>query len=162
MIRRFISQVIKSSATLSALILLLMAASIVSDVIARPLFQSIPGTFELNEVLLVIVVFLVLAGAQIERRHVNVSLFISRFSPRRQTLLKLFVLFLSLSFFCFFTLAAGVQAYSSTIVGEQRYGLIPFPVWPARIFLCLGLFLLCLQLSLDIVDKLKDLKTKTR
>ena len=43
-------------------------------------------------------------------------------------------------------------AYVSTVEGEHEVGLLNYPIWPGRIALAIGLFTLCLQYVVDILN----------
>ena len=120
------------------------------DVLSRHLLhRPIPGVIELNEVLMVGIVFLGLGMAQKEKSHIRAELFVSRLPPKLQRLFDIFALILSTCFWVVLLSQALPRAWESYLTGEYREGLIKFPVWPARWALAIGLLIICLQLVRD-------------
>lgn len=121
------------------------------DVLSRHLLkQPIPGVIELNEVLMVAVVFLGLGFAQKEGAHIRAELFISRLSQKWRKRFESFALVLGLVFWTLLLIQSTSKAWESFLTKEYREGLIKFPIWPARWALAIGIGLLCLQLIKDI------------
>lgn len=121
------------------------------DVVSRHLLhRAIPGVIELNEVLMVGIVFLGLAMAQKEKTHIRAELLVSRLSAKWQKGLDIFAIVLSLAFWGILLASSAPRAWQSFVIGEYREGLIKFPIWPARGALCFGLLIMCLQLLYDL------------
>lgn len=121
------------------------------DVISRHLLKRpIAGVIELNEVLMVSVVFLGLGFAQKERAHIRAELFISRLSKRQRKHFEFFALMISLLFWTILLVQSLSKAWDSFLTKEYREGLVKFPIWPARWALAVGIGLLCLQLVREI------------
>ena len=71
---------------IGALVLLLMMFLTITDVVLRKLFsQSILGTVEISEFMLVIVVFFAFADTEMHNAHVKVDLFVRRLNHRSQS-----------------------------------------------------------------------------
>lgn len=121
------------------------------DVTSRHLLkQPIAGVIELNEVLMVAVVFLGLGFAQKEGAHIRAELFISRLSKRQRKRFDVFALMISLLFWTILLVQSLSKAWDSFLTKEYREGLIKFPIWPARWALAFGIGLLCFQLVREI------------
>jgi TRAP-type transport system small permease protein len=121
------------------------------DVFSRHLLnRAIPGVIELNEVLMVGIVFLGLGMAQKEKSHIRAELLVSRLSKGRRKLSDLLATICSLGFWGILLFQSAPRAWDAFLTGEYREGLIKFPLWPARGALALGLFILCLQLLVDL------------
>ena len=121
------------------------------DIASRHLLrQPVPGVIELNEVLMVGIVFFGLGMAQREKSHIRAELFTSKMSDMWQNRMDLLALGLSMCFWVILLAQALPKAVDSFMTGEYREGLIKFPIWPARIALAAGILIMCLQLLADI------------
>lgn len=162
---RVVMIVVKGAAVVASISIFVMMISTIADVTARFLLnKAIPGVVELCEFLMVMVVFLGLAYTQVKRGHVRAEVFINKISPRHQIAVELFGYLLALPFFVMFAYQAGLFAYEAWKTGEFMFGLMRFPTWPSKIFVCVGLFVLCLQLladSLLIISRLGGRKNRT-
>ena len=102
---------------------------------------------------LVVIVFFGLAQTQLNDDHIRMDLLLNYSSGRAKLALEIFGLTLALLLYAFITYTTIPVMIHSIAIGEYETGLIPFPMWPARIFMSLGLFLLVLQLAADLVRK---------
>jgi TRAP-type C4-dicarboxylate transport system permease small subunit len=136
-----------SASGISTMLLMLI---IVPDVVLRKFFSvTIPLAAEIAVLLLMGKIFLGLAGAQASGANFHVSFFTERLTPVWQRRLQL-------AHSLFATLVIGLlawlttlEAIKSTAHGEMSFGVDPFPIWPGRIVLAVGLCLLAVQLLLD-------------
>mgnify|MGYP001096123184 CR=1 FL=1 len=146
-------------AWISALGIALMILSTSLDTSLRFLFNApLPGVFELNEVLLVVVVFLGIAWTQGERGHTRVVVVMKRLDIRFAVKIDIICWIL-----CFLFLAAlGVQtakeALRSFSINEFRWGSVQMPIWWAKALVPLGCWLTCTQLLVDIWRDFQILK----
>ena len=128
----------------------IMVIITILDVLSRHLLhRPVPGVIELNEVLMVGIVFLGLGMAQKEKAHIRAELFVSRLPPKLRRLFDLLALIFSACFWVMLLTQAVPRAWGSYLTGEYREGLIKFPIWPARWALAIGILILCLQLVRD-------------
>lgn len=140
-------------------ILLLMMFLTVGDVIGRylvgrlPFFQPIPGTFELTEFMLVLIVFAALGYTQVRRGHISIDVVVSRFSPRTQSVIDSITYLLSLALFSLVTWQSAVYAHR---LFEERdvSGILLVPIYPFLIVVALGSFLFCLVLLVNFLSSL--------
>lgn len=137
-------------ASISALATLVLVVLIAADLFARNVLRaSIPGAAEISTILLVLMVYCGLAGAQAARGHFNITFVLMLLSPRWRRVLDV----ISLALVCL--IAAGLSwltwgsAVSSFWKGEASWGIVTVPIWPARIAVTAGLALLSLQALLD-------------
>jgi TRAP-type C4-dicarboxylate transport system permease small subunit len=136
-----------SASGMSTMLLMLI---IVPDILLRKFFSvTIPLVAEIAVLLLIGKIFLGLPGAQASGANFHVSFFTERLAPVWQRRIRL-------AHTAFATLMVGMlawltalEAISSTQQGEITFGVDPFPVWPGRIVLAIGLCLLTGQLFLD-------------
>jgi TRAP-type mannitol/chloroaromatic compound transport system permease small subunit len=118
----------------------------------------VPGTLEVTESTMVLIVFGALAYTQERRGHIRVELLYTNVGPRAQSFMDAIT---HLVAFVYFALLAwqglGELAYSWQI-REATMGTVRFPLYPARFLLVLGTFLLLVQLVLDIAADLGRLR----
>jgi TRAP-type mannitol/chloroaromatic compound transport system permease small subunit len=131
---------------ISAALILLLMLIIIVDVSGRYFFNyPILGSVELCRTLLVAIVFLSLGYAQRFGQHIRVDIVIVRASPILQFILEVIGLLGILAVFgiiFFMTLPVTID---SILKGEFETGAIPFPIWPSRLLLSVGLFIYILQ-----------------
>ncbi|MCK9230971.1 MAG: TRAP transporter small permease [Syntrophales bacterium] len=143
---------------ISVITIFIMIFSTTIDATARFLFNNpIPGMFELNEVILVICVFMGATWTQIERGHIRVEVFLMKSSARKQYILNTISWFVALIFaaiLCYQTYMGFLDSYS---VREFRWGSIQMPIWWAKGLVPLGLLLLMIQLIFDIIMEVRAL-----
>lgn len=114
-----------------------------------------PGAFEAIESLMVLAVFLALAGVQARRQHIVVDIVIRRVSPFSQRVFKLVSDFLSLTLFFFIAWQGWVMASRSWAIRESSSGLIHFPIYPSKFALAVGASLMALQCVKDLIGGLE-------
>lgn len=151
-IEHYVRWLVISLAAISALALTVIMFTTVADTTRRYLFsKSLQSIVELNETLLILVIFCAIALAQLFRRHVRVELFTIRLSPKLQEFLWLisvlagFVILLTM---CIETMEDALYAYS---IKEFKFGggVAIFPIWWAKFAIPIGCFVLCLQFLVD-------------
>lgn len=156
--KNLLDRVNEIGAVVSGIALLLMMVMGALDVFLGKVFNTpVPGTFEATEALMVVSAFLAIAYNQQVRGHIKVELFTSRMSPRLQLKFEAFNYFLSAVFFFLLTWQGWRFGLESLRVGEYESGLIAFPVYPAKLLLAVGLTLMTLQCSRDLVVAFKNI-----
>lgn len=138
--RRAVQRAAGTLGVLAALCVVLMMFATGADVVQRGLTgRSLAGVQEVTESLIVAVVWLGFAWAQMTREHVSVNLMTQRLGRRAAAVARLagqgFVLVLA----SWMTWRTGVSAWESFVTGEVRFGLLQVPMWPARAAIPLGL-----------------------
>jgi len=145
----------RSAAKLAGIFMMIAMCVSVIDFSGRFLFNiPLVGGVEMVRTFLVIIVFFGLAHTQLQDEHIRMDLLLSYISRRAKWLVELFGLLLATVVYAFITYATIPVMIQSVARGEYETGLIPFPMWPARIFMSAGLFLLVLQLLADLYRKL--------
>ena len=123
----------------------------VADVVGTKFLDwPVPGTLEFTESTMVLVVFGALAYAQERRAHIRVELLYGHVGPRGQSFMEAVTHIVA---FIFFVLVAwqGLSELSySWELKEATLGTVRFPLYPARVFLVLGVVRLLVRLALDI------------
>lgn len=148
-----IERVLVALGSISGVATVVMILAVVPDIIARNFYNvALHGVGELCVALLVIMVFFGLAGAQVQGAHFKVSMLETIWGQNRIIrTLKYFGIILSIGVFTLITWLTGVNAWRSFVQGEMELGVATFPVWPQRMVVTVGLALLTLQLTLDLL-----------
>lgn len=126
----------------AGLLLLVLMALTVADVVGRNMFgQSVLGTVDISTLLLVAIAFLGLASAEIDGRHVSVTLIEARFGFRTRTLLSGVRAVLLLVLGALIVWGAGEVLISAFERGETTNDILHLPTWPAKLVLFLSFLL---------------------
>ncbi len=148
---RFASHV-GAAASISILVL---AFLLTAEVITRALFSvSIRGLYEIAELLIVVVVFLGIAQAEVAQNHVRMSLLTDRLPGRSKNVVRGSALVLAGGFLGWMFVALAMKAWESFASGEFKVGLLNFPVWPSRAIVAFGIGLLvvvCLSKGVRLI-----------
>ena len=136
---------------LSGFATLLIIVVVCLDVAGRFFFNApMHGGVEVSELLMVVLVFFGLAAAQQQRQNYSIELLTRQLPDRVQNLLELLGYVACLVIVVFLAWPSSKQALMSYERGEAGFGIFPFPLWPARILLAIGLWLLAVQFVCDI------------
>jgi len=124
----------------------------VADVIGTNFFDwPVPGTLEITESTMVLIVFGALAYTQEKRGHIRVEILHGYMGPRIRSLMDAVTHLLALVFFALLCWGSIGELTYSWEMKEATMGAIRFPLYPARLLLTLGAALLVLQLALDVI-----------
>lgn len=128
----------------------------VADVIGTKFFgYPIPGTLEVTESTMVLIVFGALAYTQSRRAHIRVEIFYNHVGPRGQSLMEALTHFVALAYFGLLGWQGVHELLYSWEIREATMGAIRFPLYPARFLLVVGALLLVCQLLLDLAGDLR-------
>jgi TRAP-type C4-dicarboxylate transport system permease small subunit len=146
-------------AAVAAASLAIMIVSTSLDTIFRySINYPIAGVFELNEVLMVVVVFFGIAWTQRERGHTRVVLVMRKLPIRLAVKLDIVCWILCFLFLGILGLQSAKEALISFQINEFRWGSVQMPIWWAKACVPLGCWLTCIQLLIDIwvdIDRLR-------
>jgi TRAP-type C4-dicarboxylate transport system permease small subunit len=135
--------------------ILALALLLTAEVLTRGLFAtSIRGLYEISELLIVVVVFLGIAQAEVAQNHVRVTIVTDRFPQRVAALIRGIALLIAGGFLAWMCVALTTKAADSFISGEFKVGLLNFAVWPSRTIVAGGIALLvavCLYKGVKLV-----------
>jgi TRAP-type C4-dicarboxylate transport system permease small subunit len=112
--------------------------------------RPIAGIFELNEVLLVVLVFLGIAWTQMERGHTRVVLVMRKMPIRWAIRMDILCWIICFFFLGILGLQSGKEALRSFHINEFRWGSVQMPIWWAKAIVPVGCWLTCIQLLIDI------------
>jgi TRAP-type C4-dicarboxylate transport system permease small subunit len=130
---------------------LLIMVIVVIDVAGRAFFNApLHSGVEISELLLVSLVFLGLAAAQQQRQNFAIEIVTRHLPARVQTAFELIGYVVCLAIVILLAWPSSKQAIAAFMRNEQGFGIVAFPIWPARIVLAVGLWLLAIQFLFDI------------
>ncbi|MDO5701270.1 MAG: TRAP transporter small permease [Bowdeniella nasicola] len=137
---------------LATLATLVMMIAIAIDVVFRLVnSRSVPGVLELSETALVAAVYLGLAYTGVTNSHIAVDLLTERL-PERICRWVLTAAWAGSTFILGWMLyATTMRAYASFIAGEERMGLVAWPIWPGRWIIVIGLAAMFLVSAVNFV-----------
>lgn len=131
----------------------ILMLTVVPDLVARGVFgEAVYGMSETGIFLLVLIVYLGLAAAQVRRELFYVGVADTFVSPARLRWLLLVRYLVSAAIAAAFAWFATLGAIDSTSKGESSYAVIAYPIWPAKIVVAFGLALLALQFLVEAIE----------
>jgi len=130
----------RAFAILAALGVVVMLWAIVADVGVRNITRgSLPGMVEIGETMVVVVIFLGMMQAGVSGEHITITLLTSRLSTKVRRTLQTFAWIVSAIILGWMTWATTLRAVSSFEGQESRFGILSWPIWPARIVIAVGI-----------------------
>jgi TRAP-type C4-dicarboxylate transport system permease small subunit len=124
------------------------------DVLSRSLLNKpIPGTLELSEYMLAIIILLGAAYTQQVQGHVGVDFLTSKFSPRGQRVCKIITDVASLFIITILTVYGYTEGIHETAVSDQ----LRVAQWPFKILVAVGGFMLWMEIFVDLLTSIAAL-----
>ena len=132
---------------------------IVADVVTRWLDIPLTGVLELSQYLFMpVLVFLSLSYAQSVGEHIRATILIDRLSSNGALIVNLSAQLVTLATTVVLALSATSAADYATSIKLQAVGAISFALWPIKIIVAIGLFLLALQVFSGLISMIFALK----
>jgi TRAP-type mannitol/chloroaromatic compound transport system permease small subunit len=130
----------------SSWLILIISVLVLYEIISRGLFnRPTSWTYDVSQFMFAVSSVVLGAYALLNRVHVNMDLIYKRLSPRGKAVLDLCTSTLFF-LFCFGLLWFSVRWVATSInIGERLPSGFAPPLWPIKLFLPLGTFLLLLQ-----------------
>ncbi len=154
LVERGLDRVSNIGRLVSEVVLALMTLLIVVDVFLRYVFsQPLAYSLELIEVSLSLVVFFALIVCTQQKGHIDISLVVSRFSPRAQVITSSFIYFLSTGLFALMTWRFFVQALHVQELGNVT-AILRIPQYPFILVIVLCAFVVTLLLLSQFIHLL--------
>lgn len=126
----------------AGLLLLALMFLTVADVVGRGVFgQSVLGTVDISTLLLVTIAFLGLASAEIDGKHVSVTLVEARLGFKTRTVLSGIRVVLLLVLGVLIVWGMGEVLLSAYERGETTNDILRLATWPAKLVLFLSFLL---------------------
>lgn len=152
-VRRVSENVVNWGALIAASATMVLVLAVSLDVFNRQLFGgSVPGLLELNQTFLVVIVFLAIPYGEKMGVHVRMTLLTFRLPERAARICRTISYALATGLSGWMALSSLTRATDSFERNEAHLGLVVWPLWPARWFLAIGLFLLAIQCCFKISD----------
>jgi TRAP-type C4-dicarboxylate transport system permease small subunit len=126
---------IAAAALCQLAIMLMISLNVISGAVHAP----IPVIEELASTMLAICIFSAIAYAQDQQEHIGVDILTGRLSPQIRRWFRVFSLSLCALFFLVLTWRASALALKSWEVRETAMALIPYPVYPFKVGVLVGL-----------------------
>lgn len=126
----------------------------VADVVGRAFFNKpIPGSFELSEYMLSVLILLGAAYTQQVKGHVGVNFLTKRLSPRLRALCGVITTSACLFIVSILIWQGYVDAVTETAVSDQ----LRIPQWPFKMLVSVGGVLIWMEFAIDLWDDLQGL-----
>jgi len=158
---RAVNQVALSASGIAGLALLVMTLIITMDVVLRYAFEPTKWVHEFSTYLMVVLVFMGLAYALKEDAHIKVDFLMARLPRRIQDWMKVIhsVLFLVFTIILFyFNWHLFNQSFALKATSRTSVDVI---IWPAQLFMPLGLAIMGLLLIFNIYTETKSVLGKS-
>jgi TRAP-type C4-dicarboxylate transport system permease small subunit len=124
------------------------------DAVGRDLLDKpFPGTVELSEYMLSIIILLGAAYAQQVKGHVGVDFLTKRLSKRKRALIGTITTFLSMLLVAIIVWQGFVEGINERTVSD----MLRIPQKPFRLLVAIGGFMLLLELLLDFLSNFKTI-----
>jgi TRAP-type C4-dicarboxylate transport system permease small subunit len=156
-LERMLALVSLRASNIGVSVLLIMGLLVVVDVILRRTFNSpLSFSLEIIEIMLVVVVFFCVAYTGAQRGHVSIDVIVSRFPPKAQAIVSVFIYFLSFGLF-------GIICWGSIIYGlhiqdiGQGTGILGVPYYPFVFVVAFGSLLLALVILSQLLNSIINL-----
>jgi|GEM_PF-789138 len=136
-------------------ILVIMVILLSVDLISRGLNKPIQGLTTLSVLILISTVYLGLARCEEKGEHANIDLLPSKLSVKGRVLniiLVHIIELITIAVFLYGTIGSAVSSYNTN---EMFADVVKIPMWPAKIFISIGLFIYILQIISNLVDSIK-------
>jgi len=137
---KLLESVSKFNLIVAAVITMCMAIIGTVDIVTTNLIgKAVPGAFELSEIGLALLVFLGLASASRHHDFIGVDIVVNRLPRRGQLICGAFGWLTTSVFFAFWTYQLWFLMRKSIAINERANGLLPFPIYPAKILIFIAL-----------------------
>jgi TRAP-type C4-dicarboxylate transport system permease small subunit len=153
--RRALRFLYAASGVLAAFFMVLMAALVVVQIVARLAGTQVPSADDFARLSMAASAFLGLAYALRTGAHIRVTLFVERAPPPVRTALEMICLAVAAAVSAWFAWATGQTTVESWQFGEFTIGAIPIPKWLPLGGMCLGIALVAVAFLDDLIAVLR-------
>jgi TRAP-type C4-dicarboxylate transport system permease small subunit len=126
---------------------------IVTNIVVRFFGPPIMGLYEIVQLILVLPISFALVYATVHKTHVFISVLVSRFTQRSQSIIQAFTYVLSLGLWVLITWAS-IWIIPQRIQSGEASLTIGIPYLPFRLVWVFALILFCLVLLIDLLKTL--------
>lgn len=142
-----------ASTIAGAMIILLMVLTVVDISMRTAGRAGVPGGIEFSEVMLVIAVFAGMMTAELTGAHVKTPILTTRLKTVAAETVRILGLLITVAVLAWLVVVSAIAAWDSFQVGEVHLGLARIPVWPAKVFVPLGMLGMLAVLAFSIVQR---------
>jgi len=122
-----------------------------ADILGRYLFlRPVPGTLELSEIFLCIMIYLPLAYLGMRGEHIRIEILYSRLPAKLRSGFDFLIKVLGFFFFAIMTRQTFLDGLHSYLIKQSTWGILPIKVWIPKLFIIVG----CLSFSLHFFGSL--------
>ena len=139
-------------AGLAVLAMMLLGAA---DVVGMLFGAPVAGAIELIESLMVLVVFLALPAAELNKQHISVDLAYRHFPLRLKRFASASSAVLSFLFYGAMAWQGWKLFWHSWKIREYAPGAVAFPIYPSKALFALGVTMVAVVIAVDCLRKLK-------
>lgn len=144
---------------ISAIVIFLIAPVITADVVGRFAFNKpIPGVTELVKSALAAIVFLALAYALQQGRHVRATVFLHRLSPIGTGLVNILGSVIGTAIFALMCRYSWDTAWSGWLIREYEGVQLQVPIYPVRFLIVFASGLVSLQFFINLLHHINVLR----
>jgi TRAP-type C4-dicarboxylate transport system permease small subunit len=154
-VRRALDFLYAASGALAAFFMVLMAALVVSQIVARLLGTQVPSADDFARLSMAASAFLGLAFALRTGAHIRVTLLLEQVPPRFRRALETACLAVAAAISAWFAWATGDTTIDSWRFQEYTIGQIPLPKWLPLAGMTVGIALVAAAFLEDLVDVLR-------
>lgn len=149
--------VLRACAVGASIATVILMLALCADLATRALLsRSLPGMIELSETMLTTLIFLSIGYVGFRRSHITVTLLTDALPGPLRSLTRSLAEMLSSAFLLWMLYATGTRAIRSFNTGEYKFGLLEWPIWPARWVLTFGVALALMAALWHVVQHLRD------
>jgi TRAP-type C4-dicarboxylate transport system permease small subunit len=129
-----------------------------ADVIGRYVFSKpIPGANEIEESIMVLLVFFGLAYCTLKKGHVSVELLVSRLSEQTQAILDSLTSFASAGIFALIAWRTSILGWHEVVTSTEAGLVLGIPYGPFMLLAAVGSALLCFEMLIHFSHHLAQL-----
>ena len=152
-IERVIHRTSRSLRWISASVLFAMMFFVAADVIGRYfLNRPIKGDLELQEIMMVLIVFLALPYCQTEKGNVHVELVVDALKGRSKAILQSFAYLIGLSIIILLVWQMGLRGLQGLSSSRTDFtAMLLIPVWPFALIAATGMALMAVEWLVDLI-----------
>lgn len=128
---------------------------LVIDVVCRTFATPLMGVAEIAMFVMIGTVYAGLGNCEMQRGHVRVSSVVELLSPKRQKRAMILTYLVAIITIGIATYAMCDNAWSSFLDGEGIAGAIPYPLWPVKFVMAIGMIVYTVQLAINLYSEIK-------
>ncbi len=149
--RRLLDTLYLTGGVVAGVCIVLMAILILAQVVTRWFDVIIPSTEDFSGFLLAAASFLALAYTLRSGGHIRVNMLITHFHGRLRVVIEAVVLIIALILVSYTAWATSYLTYESYLFEEVSQGYIAVPLWIPQVPMAVGLVVLTIALSDELV-----------